>query len=115
MISAKVKMNLAREEVMNVVIGICRVALALRDVFSLKDKRSIVKSITSRVKARYNASIAEVGMNDVWKSAVFGIACVSNENAHVDRMIEDIIRFIENDGRIEIVDYSTEKIHINST
>jgi uncharacterized protein YlxP (DUF503 family) len=105
---------MARGEVRIVVIGICRIDLTLHDVFSLKDKRSVVKSITGRVKARYNASIAEVGMNDAWKSAVLGIACVSNENTHVDRMIEDIIRFIENDGRVEIVDYSTEKIHVNS-
>ncbi|NLC67552.1 MAG: DUF503 domain-containing protein [Clostridiaceae bacterium] len=97
------------------VIGICKVCLTLYDVFSLKDKRSVIKSIIDRVKARYNASIAEVGMNDAWKSAVLGVACISNDSAHVDRMIEEIIRFIENDGRIEIVDYSTEKIHINST
>ena len=95
------------------VIGVCRVTLTIDGAFSLKDKRSVVKSIISKVKARYNASIAEVGMNDAWKNAVLGIACVSNETAHVDRMLEDIVRFIESDRRVVLVNYSTEKIHVN--
>jgi len=94
------------------VIGVCKVTLSIEGAFSLKEKRSVVKSIIDRVKARYNASIAEVDMNDIWKNAVLGIACVSNEAAHADRMLEDIVSFIENDGRVILMDYSTEKIYV---
>jgi len=94
------------------VIGVCKVTLSIEGAFSLKEKRSVVKSIIDRVKARYNAPIAEVDMNDIWKNAVLGIACVSNEAAHADRMLEDIVSFIENDGRVILMDYSTEKIYV---
>ncbi|NSW90814.1 MAG: DUF503 domain-containing protein [Firmicutes bacterium] len=94
------------------VIGVCKITLSIYGAFSLKDKRSVVKSIIGRVKARFNASIAEVGMNDTWKSAVLGIACVSNEAAHVDSMLEDIVGFIENDGRVVLINYSTERIYV---
>lgn len=94
------------------VIGICKVVLSIEDAFSLKEKRSIVKSIIGRIKSRYNASIAEVDSNDAWKSAVLGIACVTNESAHADSMMSDIVSFIERDGRAVLVDYSTEIIHV---
>lgn len=91
------------------VIGVCRIVLAIEDAFSLKEKRRVVKSIIERLKSRYNASVAEVDMNDTWKRAVIGIACVSNEAAHVDSMLASMVNFVENDGRAVMVDYSTEK------
>jgi uncharacterized protein YlxP (DUF503 family) len=94
------------------VIGVLRIVLSLDGTRSLKEKRYIVKSIIGRIKSRYNASIAEVGLNDKWKNAIIGVACVSNEAAHADSMMANIVNFIENDGRIVVVDYSTEKIFV---
>ncbi|MEG6611522.1 DUF503 domain-containing protein [Pseudoclostridium thermosuccinogenes] len=95
------------------VIGICRIVLSIDEAFSLKEKRHIVKSITERLKSRFNASVAEVGLNDIWKNSVIGIACVSNEAAHADKMMSGMVNFVENDGRAEIIDYSTELIHVD--
>ena len=93
------------------VIGALRIILSIDDAFSLKEKRHIVKSIIERVKSRFNASAAEVGLNDKWKNAEIGIACVSNEVAHVDSMMANIVNFVENDGRAVMVDYSTEVVY----
>ncbi len=95
----------------SMVIGICKVVLSIEGAFSLKEKRKVVKSLISRIKSRYNASIAEVDSNDAWKSAVLGIACVTNEAAHADSMMSDIVNFIDRDGRAVLVDYSTEIIN----
>lgn len=95
------------------VIGVCKVILAIDEVFSLKEKRHIVKSLTERVKSRFNASVAEVDLNDKWQRAVIGISCVSNEAKHADSMMANIVNFIENDGRAVLFDYSTEIIHID--
>jgi len=46
------------------VIGVCRIVLSIDEVFSLKEKRHILKSIIERLKSRFNASVAEVGLND---------------------------------------------------
>ena len=93
------------------VIGVCRIVLTIDDAFSLKEKRHVVKSIIERLKSRYNASAAEVDLNDKWKNAVIGIACVSNETGHADSMLANIVNYVENDGRAILVDYSTEIIH----
>ena len=95
------------------VIGVCRIVLSIDEVFSLKEKRHILKSIIERLKSRFNASVAEVDLNDKWKNAVLGVACVSNEAAHADSMIANIVNFIENDGRAVLVDYITETIHVS--
>ncbi len=94
------------------VIGVCRIVLSIDDAFSLKEKRHIVKSIIERLKARFNASVAEVDLNDKWKNAVLGIACVSNEAGHADSMMASVVNFVENDGRAVLADYSTEIIYM---
>jgi uncharacterized protein YlxP (DUF503 family) len=88
--------------------------LSFDEVFSLKDKRQILKSIIERLKSRYNASIAEVDLNDTWKNAVIGVSCVSNDAKHVDSMLNNIVNFVENDGRAVLFNYNTEKIYIDS-
>ena len=83
----------------------------LDDVFSLKEKRHIVKSLVERLKSRFNVSAAEVELNDKWKNAVIGAACVSNDAGHADSMLASVVNFVENDGRAVVVDVSTEIIH----
>jgi len=97
----------------NMVIGVCRIELSMSEVFSLKEKRHILKSIIDRLKSRYNVSVAEVGLNDKWRNAVIGVACVSNETGHADSMLDNVVKFVENDGRVVLVNYGTEIIHVD--
>ena len=94
------------------VIGVCKLKLYIDDAFSLKEKRHVVKSIIERIKSRFNASVAEVDLQDKWKNSMLGIACVSNDSAHADSMLASIVDFVENDGRAVLVDYTTEIIHL---
>ena len=76
---------------------------------SLKDKRSIVKSLVMRLRKQFNVSIAEVDDHDLWQIATIGFACVSNHNNHVDEIISAAINLIERDyPTIEIVEKETE-------
>lgn len=94
------------------VIGVCKVFLSIDEAFSLKEKRHIIKSLIERLKSRFNASIAEVDLNDTWKSAAIGISCVSNESGHADSMMANMINYIENDGRAVLIKYNTETIFV---
>ncbi|PKO05602.1 MAG: DUF503 domain-containing protein [Chloroflexi bacterium HGW-Chloroflexi-3] len=62
---------------------------------NLKDKRSILTSISSRISKKYNVSIAEIDFNDVWKSAKLGMAIVAQNGRIFDSMIECITVYIE--------------------
>ncbi|MBM2826318.1 MAG: hypothetical protein HW403_382 [Dehalococcoidia bacterium] len=76
-------------------IGVCLIRLHLPANASLKGKRQVVNSITSRVKNRFNVSIAEVEDQDLWQSLVLGISCVSNEHSHAQEVISKVVDFIQ--------------------
>jgi len=90
------------------IIGLLTVELFLGDIFSLKEKRSIVKSTIEKIKNRYNVSIAEVSRQDEKRFAVIGMACVSNSTRHVDKQLNDIVDYMERDGRFSLSDISME-------
>lgn len=75
---------------------------------SLKEKRQVVKSIIGRLKSRYNISIAEVDLHDSWQTTIIGFACVSNDTGHANEIISKVIKFIDQDTRVEILDYYIE-------
>ena len=92
------------------IIGACVVKLRIYEADSLKGKRHIIKSIIGKLKSRFNISIAEIDLNDVWQSSVIGFSCVSNNTSHVNEIISKVVRFIEGDSRVEIIDYNIEII-----
>ena len=72
---------------------------------SLKDKRSVVKSLLMRLQKQFNISIAEVGDHDLWQMTTIGIACVSNHTDRVDEVISAAVSLIERDfPTIEIIE-----------
>jgi len=76
-------------------VGVARVSLDIPASSSLKAKRQVVRRVTDRVKARFNAAVAEVEENDVWQRAVLAFAVVSNDKAHCNEQLDKIIHFIE--------------------
>ncbi len=81
------------------VIGVLNTTLVLHGIRSLKAKRSIVKSLIGRLKSRFNVSIAEVDHQDSKRSAILGLAVVSNESAFVHEQLDTVLNFMQQDGR----------------
>lgn len=95
------------------VIGACYLLLQMPESHSLKEKRGVVQSIVQRVRKRFNVSIAEVDQLDSWQVAGVGFTCISNSSRHVDEMMQNVIRFVEENliGGY-LADVSTEVIHL---
>lgn len=92
------------------IVGLCTVELRIHWANSLKDKRSEIKSLINRVKAKFNVSIAEVDHHDNWKTAVLGFAAVSTERRHIDQVVNEVVRFIQGNTGAELVRFKTEII-----
>jgi hypothetical protein len=90
--------------------GLMTVQMQLHGLNSLKDKRSIVKSLIERLRSRFNASVAEVDRNDSRTTAVIGIAVVSNDKMHAQSQLDAIERFVRGDGRFGISQIEREVI-----
>ena len=91
------------------IVGTCLIQLQLDGNRSLKDKRSQIKSLLARLRREFNVTAAEVGRLDDWETAEIGLAVVSNERAHVDRLLQQAVTWIEN-SRFDwqLVDYEIE-------
>ena len=76
-------------------IGICRVTLRLPENSSLKGKRQVVRSLTTRLRNKFNVAVAEVDTNDRWQIATIGVTCVSNDARHAREMLDRVIAFIQ--------------------
>ena len=81
------------------IVGVMTAQLHLQGVSSLKEKRSIVKSVISRLKSRFNISISEVDHQDEKTSAVVGVALISNDTRFINQQFDSIISFMLKDGR----------------
>jgi uncharacterized protein YlxP (DUF503 family) len=94
-------------------VGICRIRFRLPENGSLKDKRRVLKSITSRVANKFNVSVAEVEDQDLWQLATLGISCVSNDKRHANEILSKVVDYITRARlEVEILDYNIELLPV---
>jgi uncharacterized protein YlxP (DUF503 family) len=85
------------------VVGLCTVELFIAGSQSLKDKRQVIHGLKDRLRGKFNLSIAEVDSQDLWQKAILGMACVSNENNHVNQVLEQALNLIKSIPSVEVV------------
>jgi uncharacterized protein len=83
-------------------IGTMQVSLVLGEGSSLKDKRHVIKSLVETIRRRFNVSIAEVDELNAWRRATIGIACVSNDARHVNRVLDSVLDHLESIPEIDV-------------
>ncbi len=84
------------------IIGTVIISIHVPWVHSLKEKRRILKSLVEKTRQKFNVSIAEIQAQDHHQEIVLGIACVTNEMALADRIIEQILSYLENNSEGEV-------------
>ena len=90
-------------------VGVCKIRLRLPENQSLKGKRQVLKSITTRVRNKFDVSIAEVDDQDLWQLATLGICCISNNKRYTNEILSKVADFIVNSRfEVEILDYEIE-------
>ena len=70
---------------------------------SLKDKRSVSRSLIDRARRRYNVAIAEVDTQDDRQTLTLGLAVVSAENDHALTMRNAIVSYLEQTTDADLV------------
>ncbi|MBW2488913.1 MAG: DUF503 domain-containing protein [Deltaproteobacteria bacterium] len=94
------------------VVGTGIITFRLHDCRSLKGKRKVVKSIISRLRNNFNASVAEIGSNDVHQRAEIGFSLVGNDQGIINSKIDKMVNLAEDLGLAEIIDTEMEIIHL---
>lgn len=90
------------------VVGLCTIELYLPGVGSLKDKRQVLLSLKDRLQGKFNVSVAEVDANDLWQRAVLGVACVSNDGRHVNKVLDSVLNAVRATPAVELLRHQLE-------
>lgn len=77
------------------IVATCVIELQLDGVFSLKEKRTILKSVLARLTNQFNVAAAEVDCQDVWQTAVIALVTVGNDSAHLHGLLEKAVAWLE--------------------
>lgn len=94
------------------VVGFGIITFRLHDCHSLKGKRKIIKSIVNQLRNHFNASVAEVGLNDVHQRSEIGFSLVGNSKSLVNSKMDKLINLAEDLGLAEIIETEMEIINL---
>ena len=78
------------------------VTLLLGEGSSLKDKRQVIKGLIATVRRKFNVSIAEIDDLDAWRRATLGIATVSNDPRHANRVLDKVLDVLESQPELDV-------------
>ena len=73
---------------------------------SLKEKRHVLKSLTSAIRSTFNVSVAEVDHHELWQRTAIAVAATGAERYHVRKVMQQVERFVEAWGQVEVIDTS---------
>lgn len=92
-------------------ILVIKIDLRAPYVHSLKEKRMIVKSLTSKLENKFNISIREVENQDLHQKISIGMVKLDLNNKESDKSKEKILNFIEENCEAEIINIESEIIN----
>jgi uncharacterized protein len=89
-------------------IGSLTVTLYLHAAESLKDKRSVIKSLVETTRRKFNVSVSEVDDLDKWRRATIGVACVANDIQYLNRVLDKVVETLESNPAVEVGEVELE-------
>jgi hypothetical protein len=89
-----------------VVIGVRSWELHIPGAHSLKEKRSVLKSVKDRLHNQFNVSVAETAHHDVWQRAELTIALVATDRRQAESVLSAVDAFVGAGAAWRVVDSS---------
>ncbi|HUE54862.1 MAG TPA: DUF503 domain-containing protein [Candidatus Udaeobacter sp.] len=72
-------------------VGLLTLELYIPDAQSLKEKRQVLRSLKDRLRREFNVAVAELDHHDTWQRSVVGVVTISNEEKHVNEMLQKVL------------------------
>ncbi|MDK2792453.1 MAG: uncharacterized protein PWQ25_1316 [Deferribacteres bacterium] len=90
------------------IVGILDILLEIPSAFSLKEKRRVLNSLKTKLKNKFNISIAEVGQKDIWNRAELGVAVISDDSSFCNEQLGKVVEFIDNFPEVVLLEINQE-------
>lgn len=90
------------------VLKVITIDLLIPCCSSLKEKRYVLTSIKTKLRRRYNVTIAEVDYHDKWQRCKIAVATLGSDRRIADATSNKVLNFIEDNGHVQVLDYEEE-------
>ncbi|WP_180320495.1 DUF503 domain-containing protein [Shouchella patagoniensis] len=77
------------------ILALIRCELFIYEAQSLKDKRSVVKSVVTKIRQRCNVSIAETSFQDIWQRTELTCCAVGSSRKSVEAELVRALSLID--------------------
>lgn len=89
-------------------VGTVTLHLNLPGCRSLKEKRSVIRHLSSILRKDFNVSVAEIGHNDLHQTATLGVALVANDRSYANAVLSKVVNRVERDADCYLQRYDLE-------
>jgi len=89
-------------------VGTGYIKIRIYEAYSLKDRRQVLNSITTKLGNKFNISIAVLDKGELWNIAELGVASVSASTKMLDSVYQKIEDILDDDYRFEVVCFEVE-------
>lgn len=93
---------------MATLVGLLQIELGIPGNRSLKGKRRVLNSMKDRLRSKFNVSVAEVDMNDVWDGALLAVTCAANRSPVIHQVLSKVVDAVDHNHEVVVVDYAIE-------
>jgi uncharacterized protein YlxP (DUF503 family) len=94
-------------------VGIARIEYRIPHAHSLKAKRHVLRKLLDRVRAKFKVSVNEVDFLDKWQRTALGVAVVGGDGSHVERMLSQIMDYLDEQHLAEPLGRRSEVIQFD--
>jgi uncharacterized protein len=94
-------------------VGVVQFEIHIPHATSLKEKRSVIRSLRDRLRSRLELSVAEVAHNDLHQRARLGIAMVSGDQAVIERSFRSAQELVEAEAEGQLIGWSEDFIQFD--
>ena len=85
------------------VVGLLQIEVHVPNAHSLKDKRSVLKSLRDQLRGHFNVSVAEVDANDTWQRATVGVSAVGEGRDYVEGLLREVTEWLRRTRLVELI------------
>lgn len=77
---------------------------------SLKEKRSVIKSLITKIRQDFNVSISEIDYQDNWQRTKLGIGVVANNYQYGEKVLQEVLKRVDSNVELEQTSVQIERL-----
>jgi uncharacterized protein YlxP (DUF503 family) len=96
----------------NVFVGVARLELHLPEARSLKEKRSLTRSLVQRIRNRHQVLVSEVDYQNLHQRAGFAICGLSTDAVDLEARMQRVSRTVDESWSGDVLRWDVELIQL---